>query len=525
VNGAPQGAHELRALPPEVQEGALLAERYRIGRVLGSGAMGVVVAAEHVELNDAVAIKVLLHDSAQASPEALSRFTREAWAASKIKSEYVARVSDSGRLSDGTPYIVMEYLDGSDLEQVLRTEGPLDMPQTVELMLQACEALAEAHALGIYHRDLKPSNLFCVQRSDGLRAIKLLDFGISKVVQAPASASDPRLTATSSTLGTPLYMSPEQMRSGRTVDERSDIWALGVILYECLMGRAPFAAENLADLAVRIATETPDSISQHRKDVPAGLERVVLRCLAKDRTQRYPDVADLARALVPFGPPRTAAHAERARRILHASISARSMPTVRVTAVTASGSHSRLRSAGPEPRAGNKRTMWSIAAALLVAAIVAVGVRWWRQPQQPTAAQVPHETGTNAAQAPSAPARLEANVLQAPTVADPTPAPAPAAPSAAAGTAAAPTPPAATAKPVADFSEPSATPARTSSLQATPTQPTAASVTPSKPRPANKPRPAAAAAATTNPAKQTVTPPAASKPIKDTQLEALGGRE
>jgi len=227
-------------LPPDIQPGALLAGRYRIGRMLGSGGMGAVFAAEHVDLSEPVAIKVLLNDgSTQASAEALSRFMREAWAASKIKSEYVARVNDLGRLANGTPYIVMEYLDGNDLEAQLRTDGPLAIELAVELVLQACEALAEAHVLGIFHRDLKPSNLFCVQRSDGLMAVKLLDFGISKITRS-STETDPRLTSTAITLGTPLYMSPEQMRSGRLADERSDIWSLGVILYELLSGHVPF---------------------------------------------------------------------------------------------------------------------------------------------------------------------------------------------------------------------------------------------------------------------------------------------
>jgi eukaryotic-like serine/threonine-protein kinase len=407
MTGAPMGTNSELKLPPEVFEGALLAGRYRIRRMLGSGAMGAVFAAEHVELRELVAIKVLLLDSApQASADALSRFTREAWAASKIKSEYVARVNDLGRLEDGTPYIVMEYLDGVDLEGLLHAHGTLSVEMTVELMLQACEALAEAHVLGIFHRDLKPSNLFCVRRSDGVTALKLLDFGISKIAR-PASDSDPRLTLTAATLGTPLYMSPEQMRSGRIADERSDIWSLGVIMFELLTGRVPFNAQNLPDLAVLIATNVAPAVTEQRADVPLELSRVIACCLDKESSLRFANVAELARALTPFGPSRAAAHADRAERILqvvHTS-RARITPVTSARSLSAVGSHARLRAVGGADTSVIGRPRWQLVAVSLVAAALLCALGFWalRRDSQPSAAR-PKETRANAALAPK-PAR------------------------------------------------------------------------------------------------------------------------
>lgn len=381
-----------RKFSPDIQEGALLAGRYRIGRLLATGGMGAVFAAQHVELGEPVAIKVLLPEvMTEGSGEAQARFEREAWAASKIKSEYVVRVIDVGRLVNGTPFIVMEYLDGVDLSDVLRQHGPLEIEQAVELVLQACEALAEAHALGIYHRDLKPSNLFCVRRSDGLLAIKLLDFGISKLARAHGGDVELRLTATAATLGTPLYMAPEQMRSGKLADERSDIWSLGVILYELSTGELPYTAESLAELAVKIATERPVAMRTRRRAVPAGLDSIVTRCLAKDSAGRYHDVAELARALVSFGPPRSAAHAERAQRIVQVSRQ-RSTPALHAppgpSVAASQSSHARMRGLDPTlvltGRVRSRLVLPLLLAVLVVAG--ALAVRWfWPKPKPPAA--------------------------------------------------------------------------------------------------------------------------------------------
>jgi serine/threonine protein kinase len=298
-----------------VAEGQILAGKYRIERILGEGGMGVVVAAHHLQLDERVAIKFLL-PGALASPEAVARFAREARAAVKIKSEHVARVIDVGTLETGAPYLVMEFLKGSDLSVWLAQKGPLPVDQAIELVLQAAEAVAEAHGLGIIHRDLKPANLFVVRRPDGLDSVKVLDFGISKVTGVNGSGSDMGMTKTTAIMGSPLYMSPEQMAASRNVDARTDIWAFGVILHELLSGQVPFNGESLPEVCVKIATQPPLPLRNHRPDAPAALEAVILRCLQKDPKERYANVADMAIALAELGPKRAKASAERIARVI-----------------------------------------------------------------------------------------------------------------------------------------------------------------------------------------------------------------
>ncbi len=297
----------------EVREGDVLAGKYRIERVLGQGGMGVVVAATHLQLDERVALKFLLPEALE-NGEAVARFAREARAAVKIKSEHVARVSDVGTLESGSPYMVMEYLQGQDLADWVRDRGPMNVPDAVEFVLQACEALAEAHALGIVHRDLKPANLFVTKRADGSPCIKVLDFGISKFTLP--GASDLNMTRTQAIMGSPLYMSPEQMSSARGVDARTDLWAIGVILYEILSGHVPFEAETLPQLCGLILEGTPRSLRETRPDVPQAVEACILRCLAKDRAARFANAAEFAFALAPFGPPGAARSAERIARVL-----------------------------------------------------------------------------------------------------------------------------------------------------------------------------------------------------------------
>jgi tRNA A-37 threonylcarbamoyl transferase component Bud32 len=301
----------------EVHEGQILAGKFRIERVLGQGGMGVVVAATHIQLDERVALKFLLPE-ALSNPEAVARFAREARAAVKIKSEHVARVSDVGTLESGSPYMVMEYLEGRDLADWVRHSGAMRIPDAVEFVLQACEAIAEAHALGIVHRDLKPANLFVTQRVDGSPCIKVLDFGISKLT-SPGSNSDMGMTRTTAVMGSPLYMSPEQMSSTRNVDARTDIWALGIILYEVLTGRVPFEAETMPQLCGMILQDPPRPLRALRQDVPEALEWVVLRCLEKNRDARFANVAQLAAALAPFGPAGARRSAERIARVLGTS--------------------------------------------------------------------------------------------------------------------------------------------------------------------------------------------------------------
>jgi tRNA A-37 threonylcarbamoyl transferase component Bud32 len=300
-----------------VREGEVLAGKYRIDKVLGAGGMGVVVAAHHVQLDERVALKFLLPEALQ-NADAVARFVREARAAVKIKNEHVATVKDVGTLENGAPYMVMEYLEGGDLAAWLKQRGALPVDQAVEFILQACVAVADAHALGIVHRDLKPANLFCVRRSDGQLTIKVLDFGISKVTDLTGTGPAVAMTHTRAFMGSPLYMSPEQMQSARAVDARSDIWALGVVLFELLAGRAPFLSESIMELGAMIAKEAPPSLRSFRPDAPADLEAIVLRCLEKDPARRFANVGELAIALLPFGPRRAKGFVERISGIVQA---------------------------------------------------------------------------------------------------------------------------------------------------------------------------------------------------------------
>ncbi|MEO6775480.1 MAG: protein kinase [Kofleriaceae bacterium] len=271
--------------------GQVFLGKYRVDSILGQGGMGVVAECTHLQLGERVAIKMLRKD-VLLDEEAVQRFTREAQAAAKLKSEYVAKVTDVGRFENDVPYMVMEFLEGHDLGQLLEQRGVLPVPWASELVLQTAEALAEAHSLGIIHRDVKPTNLFVTWRPDGSALIKVLDFGISK---SPTGA-DMQLTQTQSLLGTPAYMSPEQMRSARLVDSRSDIWSLGTVFYELLEGRRPFEAESFSEMCVKVAVDPPAPMV----NTPPALQAVILKCLAKSPDQRYATMADLGHDLVPF---------------------------------------------------------------------------------------------------------------------------------------------------------------------------------------------------------------------------------
>ena len=298
-----------------VREGEVLAGKYRIERRIGEGGMGMVVVAHHLELDEPVAIKFLL-PQALGNSEAVMRFAREARASVKIKSEHVARTLDVGKLENGAPYMVMEYLQGADLSARLRSSGPLPIDQAVNFTLQACQALADAHAIGIIHRDIKPSNLFVIRKTDGNESVKVLDFGISKVTGAAAAGTDMGMTRTQTLMGSPLYMSPEQMASSRDVGAASDIWALGVTLHELLTGKTPFEAESITELCSKVLTQPTPRLREWRPGVPDGLQAVIDRCLEKEPAKRYSNVAELAIALMPFGTKRGRLSAEGAARVL-----------------------------------------------------------------------------------------------------------------------------------------------------------------------------------------------------------------
>ena len=285
------------------REGDVIDSEYEVERVLGEGGMGIVVAARDLVFGDEVAIK-LLRPELRRRPEAVIRFLREAHETMRISSEHVVHVSGIGRVADGTPYMVMELLEGADLARILRERGvPFGVEQAVDYLLQACEAVAEAHALGIVHRDLKPANLFLEQRPDGSTSIKVLDFGISKSGD-PEDEADFSIGARPSReiVGSPAYMSPEQVLDWTSVDGRADVWSLGATLYELLTGELVFGGGSLEAILARISADSPVPLGRGRSEVPTGLERVIIACLEKAPARRLPSVADLARALLPFAP-------------------------------------------------------------------------------------------------------------------------------------------------------------------------------------------------------------------------------
>jgi eukaryotic-like serine/threonine-protein kinase len=298
---------------PAYAPGQVLLEKYRIDRVLGEGGMGVVVAATHLTLGTPVAIK-FLRDDFSGRGDLAARFLREAKAAVAIQSEHVARVLDVGTLASGAPYMVLELLDGVDLGVELARLGRIPVDDAVEYVLQACEAIAEAHGKGLVHRDIKPSNLFLSRRADGSPLVKVLDFGIAKAMETSESA--PNLTATGSTIGSPMYMAPEQIRSARTVDARADVWSLGIVLHELIAGRTPFAGETSGAVFAAIAADAPTPLRQHLATAPKDLERVILRCLEKSPDARTPSVAALADDLAAFAPPRSRVSIDRVKATL-----------------------------------------------------------------------------------------------------------------------------------------------------------------------------------------------------------------
>jgi eukaryotic-like serine/threonine-protein kinase len=298
-----------------VAVGDVLAGKYRVERVLGAGGMGIVVAAEHMQLRRLVAIKFVLPDSL-GSHEAVERFLREARAVVRLRSEHVARVIDVGTLANGAPYMVMEFLEGWTLGAILEHESLLPFDRIAWYIIQACEALAEAHSLGIVHRDLKPENIFLTRSVSGAPLIKVLDFGVSKMESLMGTRG---LTRTAALMGSPLYMAPEQMRSARDATPRSDIWALGIVLYQLVTKHLPFDADSIPELCLKVALEPPIPLLSRRPDVPPALEATIRRCLERDHARRFANAAELATALEPFAPPEARATVEQARLIVRGS--------------------------------------------------------------------------------------------------------------------------------------------------------------------------------------------------------------
>jgi serine/threonine-protein kinase len=276
----------------QFREGDVLLAKYRVERVLGQGGMGIVLSVRHMELEELFAMKLLLPQALD-NPKAASRFLREARAAARLKGEHAVKVFDVGRLDGDAPYIVMEYLQGSDLKELLVAQGPLPVEEVITYLLQVCEALAEAHGMGIIHRDLKPSNLFLIQRPNGSACVKVIDFGISKVVTQEGGD----LTSSGAMVGSPLYMSPEQMMHSKNLDARSDIWAMGVVLYELVTGKVPFEGETFTQIVGRVLNHEPLLPSQVHPDLPEWVDAVVMRCLRKKPEERFQRIDELAAAL------------------------------------------------------------------------------------------------------------------------------------------------------------------------------------------------------------------------------------
>jgi serine/threonine-protein kinase len=307
-------------LPHRFQPGSVIAGKYRVERLIGQGGMGVVLAARHLGLDEMVAVKLIREGVAEGS-QALARFQREARAAARIKSEHVARVLDVDRLPEGEPYIVMELIDGTDLHALTKRRGALEHGDAAHYILQACEGLAEAHALGMVHRDLKLKNLFLTRRRDGRPLIKVIDFGVVKLTRdadPPASRSSPdgpthaaqtevTLTGAAMLVGSVHYMAPEQIRASNVVDARADVWSLGVCLYSLLTTQLPFDGDNVMAICAAIQGRPAPDVRLPAPDIPPRLAEAVARALEKDPRRRFANVGELARALEPFGPDRAAA--------------------------------------------------------------------------------------------------------------------------------------------------------------------------------------------------------------------------
>lgn len=349
--------------------GQVIAEKYRLERLLGRGGMGEVYEARHVLVGRRFALK-LLHPHVAQGSSAVSRFLREARAAGSLENPHIAAVVDFATTSDGVPFLVMEYLEGVSLARLLANEGPLPVPRAVGLLLQICRGLAAAHSAGIVHRDLKPDNLLVVKNHDGTEQLKILDFGIAKLVDEPNAA----LTHSGAVLGTAFYMAPEQARGEKQVDSRVDIYALGVIAFELLSGHKPHPGDGYNAILAHILTQPAESLANLRPGLPPRLVELVEAAMAFEPTARPSSAAAWAEELMAFSGRQIAVSA--------AHFDLRAPVTASSSAETAAGSSTTVGAEAPEapgntlqsavgdvsspPRSGSGRTRFLL---LLVGAL------------------------------------------------------------------------------------------------------------------------------------------------------------
>jgi serine/threonine-protein kinase len=279
--------------------GTVVEGKYRVERALGQGEMGCVYLATHLRNGESVALKFMHPADPSQGPAAFSAFLHAARAAARFRSENVVHVRDMGMLDDGSPFLVMDYVEGGTLEALIRARAALPVAQSVDLAMQAARGLGDAHAAGVIHRDVKPTNWFLARVPNGATSVKLLDFGGARIIPRPGSAED-RRAPSSGVVGTFPYTAPEQIHAPSEVDERADVWTVGVVLYEMLVGSPPFRDETLVHMRERILTDPPATIRRVRSDVPAELEAAVFRCLEKRPDMRFAEMADLTLALAPF---------------------------------------------------------------------------------------------------------------------------------------------------------------------------------------------------------------------------------
>ncbi len=412
-----------RDVPQSMNPGDIVAGRYEVMSLAGEGGMAQVYAARHMHLSEQYAIKVLRSELAQ-DKGIVSRFLQEARAAAQLRSDHTCRVFDVGLMPSGIPYIVMELLHGEDLGGHLVRTGRLPVEDAVEFVIQACEALAEAHSVGLVHRDIKPENLFVTTRPDGWRSIKLLDFGISKLVDPDTLASTVRRHLdTADLMGTPHYMAPEHIRSSKDAEARSDLWSLGVVLYELLSGQLPFDGATVPEVSASILETEPPSLDALLPDLPPGLVEAVHWCLSKPTELRVSSAAELAAQLVPFAPRRTRAVVERVQSLARSqgehiqippSIMPPPLPPVTITTDQ------------PPPSAQSHVVLWGLVVLFVFAA--AAGGTWIQSRRSTSASASATSMSTvspTAAPAPATPAHPASTVAEKAAQVAPEPPPTP----------------------------------------------------------------------------------------------------